>query len=158
MSTDRALDHVPLSTANALRTDLPIVQEAVRLGVTAKCAAALDKHWERWDKFCIGHNIDPFLRDWEDPAPILQVFGQRYRDGRLAPQKHAVRSRTVKDALRAIGQRFARMARSFLANRVVISGLLTWTHQTAGLMLEIRKQSVSITQSSSVLQHGGWIR
>jgi len=44
-----------------------------------------------------------------DPVPTLQIFDQRYRDGRLAPSGNTVRSRTVEDATRAVGQKFARM-------------------------------------------------
>jgi hypothetical protein len=44
-----------------------------------------------------------------DPVPILQIFGARYRDGRIAPSKKLVRAGSVDDALRAVGQTFARM-------------------------------------------------
>ena len=36
-------------------------------------------------------------------------FGQRYRAGTVAPGRHTVRSRTVEDAVRAVGQAYARM-------------------------------------------------
>jgi hypothetical protein len=57
----------------------------------------------------VAHNIDPYLKTWADPVPILQVFGERYRDGRLAPLKNPVKARTVEDALRAVGQAHARL-------------------------------------------------
>jgi hypothetical protein len=41
----------------------------------------MDKHWGRWEQFCLDHNVDPYLQAWEDPVPIIQVFGERYRDG-----------------------------------------------------------------------------
>jgi hypothetical protein len=69
----------------------------------------MDNHWTRWDAFCMAHNIDPYLKTWADPVPILQVFGERYRDGRLAPLKNPVKARTVEDALRAVGQAHARL-------------------------------------------------
>jgi hypothetical protein len=78
-------------------------------GVTAQRSKAQHNHWERWDAFCIENGIDPFLRRWLDPIPVLQVYGQRYRDGRIAPSGKCVRSRTVEDALRAVGQTFARL-------------------------------------------------
>jgi hypothetical protein len=68
----------------------------------------MDNHWSRWDAFCLEHNIDPYLRNWEDPVPIIQVFGERYRDGTLAPLNNAVKARTVEDALREIGQAHVR--------------------------------------------------
>jgi hypothetical protein len=108
-SPDATLETLQAAKANALLTDLGLVQEAIKLGVTAQRAKAQDKHWERWDAFCVEHNIDPFLKTYKDPIPILQIFAQRYRDGRLAPSKVQVKSRTVEDALRAVGQKFARM-------------------------------------------------
>jgi hypothetical protein len=63
------------------------------------------------------NSIDPFLRCWEDPIPILQVFGHRYRDGRLAARKKPVRARTVEDALCAVGQAFARVGSAGVINR-----------------------------------------
>jgi hypothetical protein len=94
---------------DTFRSDLRIVDEKIKLGVTSKRAKAADAHWVRWEQFCLANNIDPFMRNIEDPVPILQVFGQRYRDGRIAPRKNAVQADTVSDAVRAVGQAFARL-------------------------------------------------
>ena len=51
--------------------------------------------------------VDPYLSDIEDPITLLQVYGQRYRTGQLAPHQRPVRSRTVEDSWRAIGQTLA---------------------------------------------------
>jgi hypothetical protein len=40
---------------------------------------------------------------------MLQVFGEGYRDGRLAPRHNPVKARTVEDGLRAVGQAHARL-------------------------------------------------
>jgi hypothetical protein len=109
LPTDATLETLHAAKADALLSDLGLVQEAIKLGVTAQRAKAQDKHWERWDAFCLEHHIDPFLKTYRDPIPILQIFAQRYRDGRIAPSKMQVKSRTVEDALRAVGQKFARM-------------------------------------------------
>jgi hypothetical protein len=94
---------------NALRVDLGVVDERIKSGVTAQRGKAMDNRWTRWDAFCVAHNIDPFLKTWADPVPILQVFGEWYRDGRLAPLKNPVKARTVEDAIRAVGQAHARL-------------------------------------------------
>ena len=44
-----------------------------------------------------------------DPVPVFTLFAQRYRIGALATGRHAVRARTVEDAVRAVGQAYARM-------------------------------------------------
>ena len=93
--------------ADEFRADLFLVQEVIRSSVTAKRVDAQDKHWERWDEFCHKEGIDPFMRNIADPVPYLQVFGQCYRDDRIAPSGKSVRSQTVEDALRAVGQKFS---------------------------------------------------
>jgi len=98
---------MPLEKIDEFGADLSAVQEAIRTGITSKCANALDSRWERWDEFCSEHGLDPFLRQHTDPVPILQVFGQRHRDGRNTPRGKPVKARTVEDALRAVGQKFA---------------------------------------------------
>jgi hypothetical protein len=62
-----------------------------------------------WEKFTLESNLDPFLRNCSDPVPIVQVFAQRYRDGRIAPKGNPVRSGTVEDAVRAVGQAFTHL-------------------------------------------------
>jgi hypothetical protein len=88
---------MPTTKRNTFRADLCIVDENIRLGVTAKRAKAVDAHWRRWEHFCLENNIDPFMRQCDDPIPILQVLAQWYRDGRIAPGHNAVRSDTVSD-------------------------------------------------------------
>jgi hypothetical protein len=84
-------------------------RKKTRLGITAKRAKAADAHWTRWQKFCLEHNIDPFVRHCQYPVAIIQVFAQRYRDGRIAPKGRSVKSGTVEDAVRAVGQAFAQL-------------------------------------------------
>jgi hypothetical protein len=62
-----------------------------------------------WEKFTLESNLDPFLRTCSDPVPIIQVFAQRYRDGRIAPKGNPVRSGTVEDTVRALGQAFTHL-------------------------------------------------
>ena len=47
------------------------------------------------------------LDDVVDSIPYLQVFASRWRTGKIAPLGEPVRSRTVENALRAIGQTMA---------------------------------------------------
>jgi hypothetical protein len=100
---------LPTCKADALRADIGIVDERIRSGVTAKRANVMDKHWGCWEQLCLDHNVDPYLQAWEDPVPIIQVFGERYRDSRLAPLHKTIKSRTVEDAIRAVGQAHARL-------------------------------------------------
>jgi hypothetical protein len=85
MFAESALAALPTAQANALRIDLGIVEERIKQGITAHRTKAMDKHWSRWDAFYVAHNVDPYLKTWADPIPILQVFGEIYRDGRLGP-------------------------------------------------------------------------
>ena len=92
--------------------DLGAAQEAVRAAVVDKRARSSDSHWRLWLEFCAEHAVDPWFAEGTDPIPYLQVFAARYRDGRLAPRGNAVRSGTVQDVLRSIGQAYRRMGSS----------------------------------------------
>lgn len=41
-----------------------------------------------------------------DPVPVLQLYSRQYRIGTISPSGRPVRSRTVEDAVRAVGQAF----------------------------------------------------
>lgn len=91
---------------DAFLSDLQSAQTAVRQGVVALRTASANTHWSIWEKYCASICLDPTLQGIQDPIPILQVFAHRYRHGALSPSRHPVRSRTVEDALRSIGQAF----------------------------------------------------
>jgi hypothetical protein len=92
--------------ANAFRRDFGAAQQDVQIGVVSSRARAASSHWQLWEEFCHKLAIDPTLQEFQDPVPFLQVFARRYRTGDLAPRKKPVRSRTVEDALRSVGQTF----------------------------------------------------
>jgi hypothetical protein len=86
---------------------LGIVKEEVRSGVTNAYTKRKDSHWTIWVEYCEQSHLDPFLRGTTDPIPFLQVFAAQYRDGSIAPSKKSVRSKTVSDAVRSVGQKFS---------------------------------------------------
>ena len=51
--------------------------------------------------------LDPLLVAYQDPVPILNAFARDYQTGAIATSSHSVRSRTVEDAVRSIGQAIA---------------------------------------------------
>jgi hypothetical protein len=51
--------------------------------------------------------VSPVRDPSSDSIPLLQLFAQRYRTGAIAPGRKLVKSRTVEDALRAVGQAHA---------------------------------------------------
>ena len=98
------------SERHSFRRDLSFATEAVRTRVVPSRARAACNHWKRWLTFCEKLRIDPYLQenvDGFDGIPFLQVFAIRYRTGVIAPSGHAVRSRTVEDAVRAVAQEMA---------------------------------------------------
>ena len=48
--------------------------------------------------------LDPLIVAYQDHVPILNAFARDYRTGNIAPGSRSVRSRTVEDAVRSIGQ------------------------------------------------------
>lgn len=100
---------MPLDKANVFQADLRLVEKAMRSSVTEAYSKRKDKHWQVWHDFCLHYGIDPFLREAADPVPYLQVFANHYRTGRISPSKKPVASSTVSDAVRSVGQAFARV-------------------------------------------------
>jgi len=80
--------------------------------------------WDIWWNFCNALRCDPYLLDSGDPVPILQVFAHRYQTGKISPSRAPVRSRTVGDAVHAVGQTLSSLG---LADpRLLPSGKLTY--------------------------------
>ena len=65
--------------------------------------------WTVWLGFCASLGIDPYLSQFKDPIPILQVFAHRVRTGQLAKRGKPVKKRQVEAHLRAVGQTFTSM-------------------------------------------------
>jgi hypothetical protein len=100
---------MPPQIQNEFIADLRIVQTAVKSGVSHGRSVKGNKTWHLWLGFCADLGIDPTFANNPDPIPILQVFAQRYRDGRIAPRGKPVRSGTVSDAIRMVGQSYRSM-------------------------------------------------
>lgn len=107
LPTEEALEALPSDKADEFRRDLDTVAEAVAHGVSQGRVTAASTAWQQWESFCNELGFDPGLSHTNDPIPILQVFGLRWRDGRLAPSGKPVRARTAEDAARHVGQAFS---------------------------------------------------
>jgi hypothetical protein len=110
---------LPTNVADAFRNSIGTAQRQIRASVISTRARAADNHWQRWETFCHQHSLDPFLLGLQDPFPTLQVFAARYQSGENAPGVQAVRSCTVEDALRAVGQGFISAGPKTLAKHLV---------------------------------------
>ena len=81
--------------------------EDISEGLSTGRATAANGHWTKWTYFCARVALDPLLVAYQYPIPILNAFARDYRTGAIAPGSHGVRSRTVEDAVRSIGQAIA---------------------------------------------------
>ena len=81
--------------------------EDIQEGLYTSQATAADGHWTKWAFFCARVSLEPLLVAYQDPVPILNAFSWDYRTGNIAPDSRGVRSRTVEDAVRLIGQEIA---------------------------------------------------
>ena len=99
----------PVAQQDAYRNHLRLAQTTVRNSVSVGRVKSKDSTWLVWEAYCEDMGADPLLSDRQDALPLLQVFAVRYRSGELAKNKgkNAVRSGSVEDALRAIGQTIA---------------------------------------------------
>ena len=95
--------------ANALRTDLFLVQEDINKGVIPSRTRADKRCFRKWEIFCRDQKIDTFLDKVRDPVLFLQFFTRRVRSGLLTHNGEPVRSRTAEAYLRAVGQTFAKL-------------------------------------------------
>lgn len=103
------MEDVPAAARDEFRADLVLVHQTCRSAVGSQRARSQDNTWEIWCGFCEELQVDPLLEGVQDPIQFLEVFAQRYRDGRLAKRGNPVYARSVEDAIRAIGQTMASM-------------------------------------------------
>jgi hypothetical protein len=67
-----------------------------------------DGHWTIWTAFLERLQIgDPYLVDYEDAIPLLQVFAKCLPTGKIAPSGDTLRSCSVEDYVRSIGKEIA---------------------------------------------------
>ena len=76
----------------------------MQAGVSTGRATAIETKWEVWVAFTVDLGLDPLLEAIEDKVHILQVFAERVRSGQLSASGRNLKSRSVEDYLRAVGQ------------------------------------------------------
>ena len=98
--------------------DLQFAEQTIQNAVAARTAAAASSSWTKWSsswtkwsEFCAECDVEPTLPTHADPIPFFLVFAIQYRDGTLAKNHNSVRSATVADVLRHIGQKMALLGR-----------------------------------------------
>ena len=97
---------MPPSCHHDIRRDWRTLASTTRSRLSPHRTAAQDAAWRLWTTFCQGIHVDPVLPSVRDRLPFLLLFAQRYRTGQLSPRGLPVRSRTVEDAVQAVGQAF----------------------------------------------------
>ena len=91
---------------DALRFDWGAIEKAAATPVSPQRVQSSSTYWRLWGTFCQSLAVNPQHLP-ADPIPLLQVFAQRLRTGTLVPGRRSVRSRTVEDIVRAVGQTYA---------------------------------------------------
>ena len=81
--------------------------EDILEGLSVGRSTAANGHWTKWAYFCAKVALDPLLVAYKYPVPILNAFARDYQTGNIAPKSRAVRSITVEDSVRSIGQAIA---------------------------------------------------
>lgn len=109
---------MPTQVRDDFLHDYRAVQETIQSGVVPSRANKVANTWKLWMDFCTTHNINPWFPTTSDPLPYLQIFGQRYREGKLTPGNHPVRAGTTADAIRMVGQTYKQLgSRDFRLDR-----------------------------------------
>ena len=83
-----------------------VAEEISEVLSTSRYVAA-NGNWSKWGVFCIDVAYDPLLVSYRDLVPILNAFARQYRKGDIAPRSRQVRSHTVEESVRSIGQALA---------------------------------------------------
>jgi hypothetical protein len=100
---------------------LGAAQTAARSAAVSKRAKMSDSHWSIWTSFLDSLHIDdPYLVDFPDPIPLLQVFAEHLRSGQLAPSGDPIRSPSVEDYVCSVGQEIASLGA--LDPRMMVNG------------------------------------
>ena len=97
-------------TRDAFLTDKRAAETAALSSVVPKRAAAKDGHWHVWETFIATFDgVDPYLNGLSKSAKLsfLEVFGHRLRQGFASPSGNTIRSRSVEDYLRTVGEEIA---------------------------------------------------
>ena len=92
---------------NNFITDLSTTGYTQQLVTNTQYARSCDRKWEQWTHLCTEFNVDPSLHEVDDPVRLLEVYAIRTRDGRLSNSGQPVRSSTVDQDLRSVGQTFS---------------------------------------------------
>ena len=102
--------HLPPQARDVLGADLCSVLRASATAGNPRRGVSRKNKWDLWVAFCSAYGVDdPCLPGVLDKLPLLMCFALQYRDGRLAPQGAAVKSRTAEDAVRLVGQTFTQL-------------------------------------------------
>ena len=101
------MENAPASARDELRADLRLARETTAAGVVPSRDRTAQRTWVVWCTFCSSVNADPFMSKVADPIILLQLFGVRWRDGRISPSGEPNRARSVEDAIRFVGQKFS---------------------------------------------------
>ena len=78
--------------------------EDILEGLATGRATAADGHWSKWAYFCARVALDPLLVAYQDPVTILNAFARYYQTGNIVLDSRGVRSRTLEDSVRSVGQ------------------------------------------------------
>ena len=102
---------MPPGARDAFGSDLVTATEATRHSVVPATQSDRANLFAYWVAFCAALGHGPFL---DDVAPNLRlnfliVFSCRYRHGLINHSAQPIRSKRVAEALRAVGQEFARL-------------------------------------------------
>ena len=103
--------HVPPDSRDAFGSDLLAAMETTRCSIVPATQSDQANLFAYWVAFCAVHGHRPFLDDVPPSLHLdfLIVFGCCYHHGLINCSAQPVRSKWVAEALRTMGQEFARL-------------------------------------------------
>ena len=103
--------NAPPTEKNAFLFDLSLAEAKAKQAVSKDRANAADSVFNQcWIPFLAGLGLnDPFLSDIDDKIPILRVFAQRLREGRISRSGKPIKSPHVRDEILRVAKAYTDM-------------------------------------------------
>ena len=98
--------HADADAIHQLGIDWRAIQATATTRVLVQRVHSTSRSWKLWLEFCADLRVDLNVLP-DDPIPLLQVFAQRLRSGTIAAGRRPLRTRTVEDTVRSVGQTYA---------------------------------------------------
>ena len=77
LPTEAAMENMDPTKCTCFRNIFHAMPDDISKGISTSRSTDASGHWENWDSFCRGVDLDPLLVLYRDPFPILNAFSRQ---------------------------------------------------------------------------------